>query len=375
MKLPLISKIFKRDSEYYNVIDLGSSRIKVAVCKPKSDVKPLEVLGIGIKPVPNNSMYGGQILNLDAVIDTLDLALEEVTLKSSITAKKTLIGLSGGVVHSKSYRVRIRRENKDVGLSSKEFEKLAKEVEEKTLARATEDFNKEGFATYIRIESVFTGYMVDGVKVITPIDLPGSEIEITVLHYFMDEARIRLINSLLDQLNLEAISVVDTSTAVALALNETYGDYIFIDIGGSVTQVVVIERSKVMATGSLFIGGVDIGMKIADKFQMTLEQAENMKLQYTQGHLDQNRSFTVHQEIEKVIEILVEAIADFLKSVKANYLPSNMVIGGEVRHLTEIKSAFASYPWMKEGKFNTFPKVEILSGQDPVFDNLAKMQL
>lgn len=375
MKLPSVAKLIRRKTPHYCVADLGSSRIKVAICKEADGLKERIILGEGVQLLPRGAMCGGKIIDLDTVTNTLNLALEEAYIKAGVNANRVVIGLSGGVVVPKSYRVRIRRQQIDQKITEKEFEVLAKQVEEKTLEKAEADLKARNDDEYIRIETVFVGYHLDGAKVTTPLDLAGGELEISVLHYFMGASKVRTVNSLVDQLDLEVVSMVDTAVYSAIRWSEQFGDFILVDIGGGTTQVVIIERNKVVESETVFIGGSDVTEEIGERLKIPFDAAENIKLSYVQGHLDQERGRIVHQAITDVGELIVEGVATIIQRSASSILPAQFVIGGESRHLTELKSSLASFPWMREQKFSTFPKIDLVPGKELSFEELTKIEL
>lgn len=376
LKLPIkLPKIFKSEDPFYSVIDLGTAEVKVGICREKDDVKEREVLGTGTQPLNRGSIYGGKILDLDAVLDSTNTALESAVLKAGVRAKKAVLGLSGGIILPKSYRVRIRRQEPDAKMSEEEFDILARRVEDKTLAIAEDELKILGSQNYTQIETVFTTYQLDHAKVVTPIGLTGAEVEITVLHYYIETSKLRAINSLIEQMDLEVLSMVDTAVYCAVQWIEQYGDYILLDIGADVTQVVVVENGRVLESKSIFIGGYDITQEIQDGLGVSFENAESIKVSYTQGHLDQERARDVHRVVENVTDVITEGVVAAVKTSSTMHLPPCFVITGGSRHLTEVKTALASYPWAQESQFTMHPKIETVEGKTPNFTELTNIQL
>ncbi|NTV30601.1 hypothetical protein HGA91_01290 [candidate division WWE3 bacterium] len=376
MKGKLLGNIFKqKKTPYYTAIDLGSSAIRVAVFEPADEQHESRIIGMGSQIQGRKSMYAGQITNLDAVTDSLKLALDEATLKSDSQSNQVVLGLSGGMIHVRGLRVRTKRSHPTEILTEKEFEVIAQKIEEKTLNKALQELQAKCGSELTRVETSFTGFEVDGARVSTPIGLAGNEIEVAVLHYFIDQTKLNTINALIDQFNLEIVSLIETSVQAAVDLSKDGNDFILLDVGGDSTEVVVVVSGKVVGNEVLFIGGNDITWQIQQDLNTSYDNAENLKLEYAQGHLDQDRGRMTKHSIETALEIWVEGIASALSEFKVNDLPPRLIISGESRHLSEIKSRLSAYPWTKFLHFVNFPKIETISGKLPNIEALTRVEL
>ena len=376
MKSGLFGKFFKsKETPYYTAVDLGSTMVRTAVFKPASELEELKILGMGAHMQGRKSMYGGQILDFDAVTDTLKIALDEANLQAGVTSNQVVLGLSGGLIHSKGLRVRTRRANPENKLEEAEFDVLAQQIEDKTLQKAQHELEETFKTEFTRVETSFTGFEVDGARVSTPIGLAGSEIEIAVLHYFIQPDKLRSINSMIEQLGLEIASLVETSVHFAVEQMHSLGDFVLLDIGGDATEVVVVMGGKVIGNEVLFIGGSDFTWQIHQDLNTSFENAENMKLDYGQGHLDQERARSVKHSLETAMEWWVEGVAATLSEFQSGDLPPKLLITGESRHLAELRSRLSAYPWMKFLHFVNFPKIEVAQGKLPNIEALTRIEL
>jgi cell division protein FtsA len=370
-----IPRLFKKKEQHFNVIDLGSTDVKVAVVREGDDIRGREILGDGVRLHERNSIYGGKIVDLDAVVTTVTQAFDEAVMKAGVSPVRTVVGLSGGIMAPKSYRVRIKRQDPDAKLEEDEFNVLADQIEDKTIGKALKELREFSGADYVRVETLFTAYAVDGAKVSSPLGLPGAALEITVLHYFMDAGKLRSINNLVDQIDLEVVSMVDTTVNAAINWQDKYDDFLLIDVGGDVTQVVLMEKGRVTMSECLFVGGYDVTNEIKERLQIPFEQADGIKLQYASGQLDQERARDVRAVVTDVADVIIDGVVVVTRKSSVKHFPSQIVLSGESRHLGEFKSAIASFPWNKETKFSVFPKIDVVTGKDPNFTELIKVEL
>ncbi len=374
MKIPR-PKLFKKKENHFNIIDLGTTNVKVAVVREADGVHEREVRGESVRLQPLGNMYGGQIINLDGVIDIVGQALDDAVLKASVSPHRTVLGLSGGIMVPKSFKVRVKRQSPDEPLDEKEFDVLAKQIEDKTMDKAISELDSLGNGKYVRVETIFTDYFVDGARVNSPLGLPGSSLEITLLHYFMEETKLRGFNNLVDQLDLEVVSMVDTAVNAAINWMSKYGDFSLIDIGGDATQIVVVSNGKVAMSECLFIGGIDVTQAIAERVKVSYEEAESLKLKYAQAQVPHEKLQDVRSAISDVVDIIVDGVVESFRNSGIDEMPNTILIDGESRHLHEFKTALSSFPWTKESNFSVFPKIELAPGKDPNFEGLLKIEL
>lgn len=375
MKVPLFSKLLsKKKSDYLMAIDLGSSHVKAIVYRPPNDLEEKKILGVGLYPHEQGNMFGGQIRNLDAVIDATRHAIDEANLKAGAHSDDVILGLSGGVVFHKSLKVKTNRQDPDVAMSQSEFETVAEKIEEQTMVRAEDDLKDRVNGQLEHIETLFTTYMVDGAKVDTPLGITGKEVQIGLLHSFVEESRLRVIHSMIDQLGFQVRALLDSSLQSALVYAKERESFVLIDIGGNVTQMIFVIDGKIADTATLFMGGEDFTSEISNRLQVSFDRAEHIKLTYSQGHLDEDRTYQVKKAIEPVSEWLVEGLATAMAESSVSEVPGHLLLSGESRHLGEIKTSMSSFPWQKNVPIVAFPTIEIAEGKMPIVQALSEAE-
>lgn len=376
MRLPLISKLFsKKSPDHYLAIDLGTHEVKAAIFKTPTEFEHTHWLGMGRQLQGLSSMQAGRIQDLDAVIETVNLAIEEAQLKAGVSPDAAILGLSGGVIYAKGLRVRTHRAHPDQTLAADEFDVLAEQIEERTLEQAQSELEEKYRLKLTRVETTFTAFQMDAAKVKTPLGLTGGDLEVGVLHYFIESESQKTINSLAQQLGLEIISLVDASVNLAASEIEQHFDHILVDIGGRVTEVVVVKSGKVVASEILLMGGHDLTDQIVHDLNITYDEAETLKLDFVQGHLDHERGRLVKRSIEAALDWWVEGVATALAELKITELPATLLVSGGSRNLSELKTALVSYPWNKSLNFVGFPKVEVLENKFPELEALTKLEV
>jgi len=123
------------------------------------------------------------------------------------------------------------------------------------------------------------------------------------------------------------------------------------------------------------MGGSAFTTEISNRLQVSIDRAEHIKLTYSQGHLDADRSHQVKKAIEPVSEWLIEGISTVLAESTMSEIPGHFIVSGESRHLGEIRTSMASFPWQKNVPVVAFPTIDIAEGQMPVLHALSEADI
>ncbi|PJA39911.1 hypothetical protein CO179_03985, partial [candidate division WWE3 bacterium CG_4_9_14_3_um_filter_39_7] len=371
MKFPKFRLPFrKKDVPFFIVIDVGSHSVKAGIYKRATEIATQKILGMGQQDQGADSMYGGFIRDLDAVIETTNLAIEEAVLQAGVKPKEAIIGLSGGVLHSEGFRVRTNRTEPNEMITEDEFSLIANHIEDQTLEHAEKSLLAHREGEFKRVETSFTQYKIDGARVITPIGVSGKQLEVSVLHYFSEESQTHIVNSLANQVDVEIVSLVDTSVQLAAITSIEKQQFVLIDVGGSVTSVVIVNDGKIERSEPLFMGGDDYVWAIQKLMNVHREGALSLFQGYTQGNLDDERARNVRRAIEDMSDWIVEGVATTLHSMKLTRVPATVIVAGEIRHVKEFTKAMSVYPWAGVPFAGTLD-IQTIPGKTPHLDALA----
>jgi len=371
MKIPRLRLPFGgKDKQFFTVIDLGSSSVKEGIYKRATEITAQKLIGMGNQGQGATSMYGGYIRDLDSVIDMVEIALEEASLQAGVTPRSAIIGLSGGALFSEGFRVRTNRTNPDEPIREDEFSLVADHIEDQTIKRSVEKLTEQYGAAVKRVETSFTQYKVDGARVETPMGITGTQLEVSVLHYFAEESHIHLINSLANQVGVEVVSLVDTAVQTAVTLSKDKKQCVLIDAGGSVTSVVVISDGKVERVLPIFMGGDDYVWALEKGMNVNREMAISLMHGYTQGNLDDERARNVRRSFEDMSDWMVEAISVCVSSMGLTHIPPSLYLTGDLRYVRELSKALSAYPWVGM-PFSGDVIIETLPSKTPSLDALS----
>lgn len=258
----------KVNSSNIIAIDIGSSKIVgiIANIDKKGQIKIIThkmYNSLGIK--------AGIITDLkkatNSIIETI-FALEK-DYDSSV--KKVKVALSG--VGTKSYYI-----NRSIKLSS---QKISKQDIKKLFQKMIAEFNdrNQEVIHYFPIEFVIdNNNLVDN-----PIGMFGKELSCQLHVITANSGIIMNLVSCLASCQVEISSInlgIYTSALACLSDDEISLGAVIIDIGANVTSFGVFFANKLIYTGHVSIGGMDITHDIAKAFAINISTAEKLKVLY-----------------------------------------------------------------------------------------------
>lgn len=360
MQLPIVSKLFQPSKlTHMLALDLGTDTIKAALIQT-SEEGTIKILGRSEQKQGLTSMRGQKIADFDAVLETTNLAVESAELNSQSRAKKVILGTSG-LIQSVGMTVRLKRPEPEKEISQKELNYLFQKIEEKTINPPMADLKQKTGLDYELVGSEATRYGLDGQKLVTPLSLSGTTLEVSLLHNFCAKSDLTTLQSLASSLGLEIYGMNETATAITQTLLEGNEAGILIDIGGEITEVVIFKNGKIIGNKVFSLGGRSLSLMLSQKLNLSFEQVEKLKKDLAQGFLDAERARGVREIINEHFAVWVKGLETALGEFsEVRPLPALFLVTGGGATLEEVKSILISHPWNRVLPFSSFPKIERL---------------
>lgn len=342
------------------LIDIGTHAVKTAIVRPPSELEANPtVLSHTQQNLPDATLYGRYVHDLDRLLETVNQTLEHTVVASGVEPSSVVMGLSGGSVHYIGLTVRIHREKPETEVQVKELNTMLARVEEDTLAAAREKIGLSDEWTHLGV--AITDYKVGSSFVQSPLGLTGDVIECTVLHGFWEKRVQKSIDTLAGQLGLEVDMIWETALTRALKAREQFESFVLVDIGGAATECVLVRNRRIVKNGVGNVGSDMWTERLAKEFQVPYHQAEKVKLAFHEGVLDQERATKTKEILDQEVADFIHMIASLLHDLASNEaLPAIVVFTGNGSRLDLVKSKVIAYPWTQGGLFETFPQVERL---------------
>jgi cell division protein FtsA len=250
-------------------VDLGASKVSCFVMKGDQARRADDVLTIaGVGYVQSKGIKGGVISDVDAVTESICMAVDIAESLSGLHIEGVTISMSGGGLAS-------HRHEATVGLGSRP-------ITDADCARATSqalaNLRMPGRRVIHRLA---VGWSVDGQKGIRdPRGLIGRNLKLDLLSISMNEMLVQTLANCVERahLNFEGLVAAPLVSSIA-ALDEDERDLgsICIDMGGGSTSLSVFSAGSLVFVDSIPVGGQHVTQDIARGLSTSLSGAERVK--------------------------------------------------------------------------------------------------
>ncbi len=267
--------------KYYCGLDLGSQSIKAGLLKVK-DAMSIELAGVCEKKT-----YGfkdASVSDLGELSECIHSVTGELVKKTGIKFKQVHLGVGAEFIdirHANTVIPLVDRGTKiitrhDVQKANDQARLLALRIEEEIL------------------HDVPQHYVVDEINRTThPVGLYGRKLGVSSLMIATDTTRIRNIIRAVHQAGHDVPHVFFSSyVSCGVALNdvERVQGCFLVDIGSRTTVVLGLKEKILRSVGKIHLGGDHFTQSLAERFQLSLDLAEEMKKSHVSVlRHDQNR--------------------------------------------------------------------------------------
>ncbi len=328
-------------------IDIGTTKVCTLVAQQQAPDK-LRILGMGLEP--SQGIKKGVVVDLAAASQAVVRSIDKAERSSGYEIQNALVSLAGSQVSSVNSRG-------VVGVSGRmiDTDDVARAVD---AARAVAiPHNRE------IIHVIQRGFNVDGQEGIRmPLGMHGYRLEVETHIITAAAASVENLRQCVGASGVEVSQfVLNPLASGEVVLNETERQMgvVVCDIGGGTTDMAIYIDGDVWHTAVLAVGGNHITSDIAHGLRLSLEQAEDIKLQHgsaVQGEVGAQEFFQVNpfgeqqavqinrQDLALIIEARVEEIFGMvLQEIKRSgydgLLPAGIVLTGGSSLLPGIKSS------------------------------------
>ena len=327
-------------------IDIGTHQIKVLVAEQEpmefSDKTnglnlPKIVASANIETKGVRHGYVTNVLELSKCIRTVVNTAEK---NSGFPIKKAYVSIGGvglGAI---------------ISVGSVVTTKADSEITDLDVRRAIEESEKELPSTYILnrkiIHTIPLEYKVDGRKVLgRPQGLKGVKLEARVLYITCLAHHLTDLLESFDEANIEIKDVIASPIAaslVALSKTQKIAGCILLNIGSETSSIIVYENNIPISMEVFPVGSNDITNDIALGLKVSIEDADQIKMQVSGTVPNSNISIPTFSR-KKLDEIIIARLSDIfdlieghLKKIDRNgLLPAGIILTGGGSGLVNIE--------------------------------------
>lgn len=352
-------------------LDIGTEFIKAVIARPNKKGK-LEILGIGKSKQTEGSMYDGAVADIPAVVANCEKALSEAEDQAGERAETTVVGIAGELIKGNTTTVNYARKNPNKPITDAEMNEIIKKVQQKSgeVARKTVAIETGNDNVEVRlINSAIVSLTIDGYKISNPIGFKGSDLVIQFYTAFAPMIHVAAIEKVCAELNLDLLTVAVEPFAVCRACLGDDVDSNFsgvvMDIGGGTTDVAVVEDGGVEGTRMFSIGGRSFTHQVAESLGLDFETAEEKKLAFDSGKLDNREKAKVETALSRNINVWLTGVEVALEEFGADgSLPRSVLLCGGGASLSLLQETLAISDWYKNLAFSRRPVIHLIDVHD-----------
>ncbi len=349
----------------FTVLDIGTENVKALVCQAQGN--EIEILGVSrIKHHPGE-MESGTITDIAGVIEHCHEAMMEAERMAGEQPTQLILGVAGEMVKGATSAVTYKRRDPQTKIHQEELKNIVHKVQWKAFEKVRGDLAYETGFNEIDVKLVhaaITDTRVDGYKVSNPIGFQGREIQMSVFNAFSPLVHFGALQTIVAELDRELLAIMAEPYAVGRLLGGTelqgYSG-LFLDVGGGSTDICIVQDGSVIATKMFNVGGRAFTKRLSQTLNISLDEAEEVKMAFSQGQLEHQSQKIVGKALESDTEVWMAGIYFSLKEcADIDSLPSTVYLCGGGSLLPLLKEGLENSDWHKKLPFPRKPQIKLL---------------
>jgi len=250
-------------------LDVGSSKVCTIIAAVPEGKEPPQVIGVYVHP--SSGVKKGVIVNIDEATNAIAESVAAAERMAGITVSSVYATIGGKHITSLNSR----------GVVAVSHE----EISEDDTFRAIENARTVSIPPSREILHIIPReFLVDSEGgIIDPIGMSGSRLEVDTHIISATTTALQNLVKCIQQNGLGIEDIVFTGWASSHAvLTDTEKELgvMLLDIGGGTTSICIFQEGAIAYSGSVPLGGISVTSDLAIGLQVSLEEAEKLKLAY-----------------------------------------------------------------------------------------------
>ncbi len=322
---------------YFCGLDIGDQTIKASIVEPKEN-RQFELLGV--YEGDTAGFVQGSVTDLGELTASINAVLTGLMKNARIKVKSVQLGVGGGLIRSRmSQAVMPLLDRGNKVISHHDVSRIQQQA--RLLGLKMDELLLHDFPQVYRVDDVN--------RALNPVGLYGRKLEIETLVVAVNTTIIKNLSKAVNQAGFDVQNIFFTSyaaTHTALDDFQMRQGCVLVDIGSSVTDIVIFKSGQFRFLNSIPLGSRDFTHAIRDQLHITFDLAEDIKKSYAvvrHGEVQSDEEILIKNDdgyvpvkkhvIADAIEPVMTDLAGMIKaSIKkcefCDQLNSGMIIGG-----------------------------------------------
>jgi cell division protein FtsA len=288
-------------------------------------------------------------------------------------ADKAIVGIAGELVKGTTTTVHYERINPEIRIDIPELKNIIQKVQWKAFDRIRSQLAWETGHSEIEVKLInatISDVRIDGYKVTNPVGFQGRDVSISVFNAYAPMIHLGALQKIAEELKLDLLNIAAEPYAVAKSMgveDSTEFNAVFIDIGGGTTDVAVVRNGGLEGTKMFGLGGRAFTKRLAQKLNVKFEEAEILKIKYSEGKLGQDVSLKIEKMLSDDCNVWLRGIELTLTEfAESDILPHRFFLCGGGSGLPGIRKSLLDLKWTKNLPFAKPIEVSFLQPKDVV---------
>ncbi|MDD3190318.1 MAG: cell division FtsA domain-containing protein [Candidatus Pacebacteria bacterium] len=320
----------KNKNKYILSLDLGTKFVKALVSYVDYEEDKVVNLGVGKSGQKNGNVVGGRILNVEGVIESCRIAIEEASKMADYLPNEAIIGFSGNTVRISTNSFEIQRENPDKKIEPAELKKIIRSAYSRAMDVIDSELSfREKQVGVNLISADVADFNIDGYRIINPLNFKGHKIKISTSSSFVLSSDFEMINKIAEGLNLRLVKIAYGPYAVLKAVGgqDSFNfNAVMIDVGGNITDVVVVKNGNIEKADMFVLGGNIFTKRIANRLKVSEAKAEEIKINFSKKKLDDKSAQTVEDIFVEDIDLWRSGVELVLEEYSKESLSPSLIL-------------------------------------------------
>lgn len=313
-------------------IDLGSGNIR-AIGAVRSEESKYPIV-IATHKRALDGVDKGNIVDIEEVTRAIEETIMALEEQSGATTVHTLISIGAHGLSSYHASGYAQVSRGDASVTDLDIDNAIKDGH-----RAIADIRNKSV-----IHAIPMDYKVDGNKIQGDIiGVRGNKLETKTLYVTYPLQCMNVLKKTLDNANVRVTDIVAGPIAESISLltkKQKQAGVALVNIGQTVTSLLVYEKNTPLLISTIPIGGDDITRDIALGMKVTLEEADDIKNGRTTTAYSKRR---VEEIIEARLEDLCKKLNKELSRImRAELLPAGVIVTGSSSSVPRLEYVFRS---------------------------------
>jgi len=395
----MVSLFKKEKGKIFLGLDIGTEAVKAIIFSfsGKKD-KKITILGNSFSYFDSYGIFNSKDFEADVIKKTISKTIEKTKskvnqkpseakpseagfaeLRSSLALRfaradetssqrppnLTLLGLPANILKGRIVFQSFKRENSQSIIDKKEKEVIYQKILSKTQKEISQIFAKESgilpkdihFINLKILEIKIDGYAVPVIQ-----GYDGKNLDFRILAIFLPKYYLENVKKNIQTFAPGGLEILNLAEVLPYFFRNRVADGIFLDVGGNLTQIFLVNNEKLNKVDEFQIGGETFSQALSQSLGLEISEARVLKENYSKGEL-------LEEGVRKrVREIFFQSLENWFKNLKLklkthSLLPSAFFLFGGGSQLPEIQEILEEGDW--EGfSFFTPPKVKFIYPKD-----------